>query len=137
MVEAREQFAGQGMMALLGARLERIEPGIVEVVLPVRPEVTQHDGFVHAGAVTTILDTASGFAARTLMPPGSGVLSIDFSVHLMRPAVGTRIRAVAEVTKPGRTVTFVRAEAYAVAEDGTERACALMTASMITVLREG
>jgi uncharacterized protein (TIGR00369 family) len=131
--EAREQFAGQGLMVTLGARLDRIEPGQVEIVLPVRPEISQHDGFVHAGAVTAILDTASGFAARTLMPSGSGVLSVDFTVHLMRPAVGDHIRAVASVTKPGRTITFVRAEAFAVQADGSQAACALMTATMMTM----
>ena len=124
-------------MRTLGARLEVIEPGRVEIVLPVREEVTQHDGFVHAGAVTAVLDTASGFAARTLMPPGSGVLSVDFTVHLMRPAVGDHIRAVAVVTKAGRTITFVRAEAFAVQPDATQVACALMTATMMTMPATG
>lgn len=120
-------------MRTLGAELDVIEPGRVEIVLPVSPAVSQHDGFVHAGAVTAVLDTASGFAARTLMAPGAGVLSVDFTVHLLRPAVGEHIRAVAEVIKPGRTVTFVRAEAFAVRADGTSALCALMTASMMTM----
>lgn len=125
-------FGQQGMMATLEARIDAIRAGHVEIVMPVRQAITQQDGFVHAGAVTSILDTACGFAARTLMPAGSGVLSIDFTVHLMRPAVGESLRAVADVVKPGRSVSFVRAEAFSISSDGTSTMCALMTASMAT-----
>ncbi|UQX86794.1 PaaI family thioesterase [Jatrophihabitans telluris] len=131
--QAQEAFAQQGLMDTLQAEIVRIEAGRVDVAMPVRPEITQQDGFVHAGAVTAILDTACGFAASTLMPPGSGVLSVDFTVHLMRPSVGEQILAVAEVVKPGRTITFVRAEAFAIRANGDRVSCALMTASMATI----
>lgn len=119
-------------MATLGAELVQARPGHVEIVLPVRSEVGQQHGFAHAGAVTAVLDTAAGCAAATLLPEGSRVLSIDFTVHLPRPALGERIRAVADVVNAGRTVTFLRAEAYAVLADGSSKLCALMTASMAT-----
>lgn len=129
---SRALFDGQGLMATLGAELVQARPGHVEIVLPVRSEVGQQHGFAHAGAVTSVLDTAAGCAAATLLPEGSQVLSIDFTVHLPRPALGERIRAVADVVNAGRKVTFVRAEAYAVLADGSSKLCALMTASMAT-----
>ncbi len=119
-------------MASLGATLGAVTPGRVEVVLPIGPAVTQQSGFAHAGAVTSVLDTAAGCAAATLLPDGSGVLSVDFTVHLPRPAVGEQLRAVAEVVNAGRRITFVRAEAFAVQADGSSKLCALMTASMAT-----
>jgi len=128
----RALFAASGFLATIGARLEVVEPGHVEMVLPLRPEVSQHNGFGHAGALTTVLDTASGFAARTLSGPGTEVLSVDFTVHLVRPAVGDHVRAVAQVVNAGRTTAFVRAEAHDVATDGSSRLCALMTATMAT-----
>ncbi len=119
-------------MKTFGASLGAVSAGRVEVLLPIRAGVAQQSGFVHAGAVTSMLDTAAGCAAATLLPDGSGVLSIDFTVHLPRPAVGEQLRAVAEVINAGRRVTFVRAEAFAVQADGSSKLCALMTASMAT-----
>src|SRR5512144_1122913 len=95
--ELRESFAQQAIMRLIGAELTRVEPGVVEISLPYRPDLTQQHGYLHAGIVTTIADSACGYAAYTLMPPGSGVLSVEFKVNLLRPARGERFVAQAEV----------------------------------------
>jgi uncharacterized protein (TIGR00369 family) len=128
----RASFARQRMMETIGAVLERVAPGEVDIRLPVRDPITQHHGFVHAGAVTTIVDTACGYAALTLMPPGTGVLSIEFKVNLMSPARGESIVARGRVVKPGRNVTFCHGEVFAL-EGGREKLVATMAATMMTV----
>ena len=104
-------------MKLIGAGLTLIEPGVVEITLPFRPDLTQQHGYLHAGIVTTIADSACGYAAFTLMPEGSGVLSVEFKVNLLRPAKGENFLARAEVIKAGRTLTVVRADVFALTED--------------------
>jgi uncharacterized protein (TIGR00369 family) len=115
--EVRQSFARQSMMELIGASLTLIEPGVVEITLPYRQELTQQNGYLHAGMVTTIADTACGYAAFSLMPEGSAVLSVEFKVNLLRPAKGENFLARAEVIKAGRTLTVVRADVFALTED--------------------
>jgi uncharacterized protein (TIGR00369 family) len=100
-------------MQLIGATLERVEPGVVEIGLPFRADLVQQDGFVHAGVVTTIADSACGYAAFSLAPAGTGVLSVEFKVNLLRPAVGDRLLARGVVIKPGRTLSVVRGDVCA------------------------
>jgi len=100
-------------MGLIGGELVRVEPGVVEITLPYRPDLTQQDGYVHAGIITAIADTACGYAAYSLMPPESDVLAVEFKVNLLRPAKGEMFLAHAEVIKPGRTLTVVRADVFA------------------------
>src|SRR5262245_7136498 len=95
--EVRQSFARQSLMRLIGADLSLVEPGIVEITLPYRADLTQQNGYVHAGIITAIADTACGYAAFTLMPAGSAVLSVEFKVNLLRPAAGETFRARAEV----------------------------------------
>ena len=119
-------------MTLIGANLSLVQPGIVEITLPYRQDLTQQHGYLHAGIVTTIADTASGYAAFTLMPPGAGVLSVEFKVNLLRPAKGDSFVARAEVIKAGKTLTVVRADVFALrAADRT--LIATMQATMIRV----
>src|SRR5687768_17481908 len=125
-LRVEESFARQQVMKLLGASLDVVEPGVVEISLEARDDLSQQDGFVHAGIVATILDSACGYAAYTLMPAGSRVLSIEFKVNLLAPAKGDVIKARAEVKRPGRTLTVCSADAFA---DG--RICATMLATMI------
>lgn len=126
----RTSFAAQKVMQLIGAGLERIEPGVVEIGLPFRADLVQQDGYVHAGVVTTIADSACGYAAYTLAPEGTGVLSVEFKVNLLRPAVGERLVARGEVIKPGRTLSVVRGDVFAVR--GSERThVATMTNTII------
>jgi uncharacterized protein (TIGR00369 family) len=131
--EIKQSFARQTMMGLLGAQLTRVEPGIVEITLPYRADMAQQHGYLHAGVVTTIADSACGYAAYSLMPPGSEVLSVEFKVNLLRPAQGETFTAVAEVVKAGKTLTVVRADVFGLAGDKRELV-ATMLATMICLL---
>ena len=119
--EIRASFAKQSVMELIGAKLNRIEPGIVEITIPFRTDLTQQHGYLHAGVVTTIADSACGYAAYSLMPAGSEVLSVEFKVNLLRPAKGNEFLARAEVIKPGKTLTVVRADVFGLAGDESQR----------------
>lgn len=111
--EVRDSFARQTVMTTIGAELVSVVPGAVQISLPYRADLTQQNGYLHAGIVTTIADSACGYAAYTLMPPNSAVLSVEFKVNLLRPAKGEEFLAIAEVLKPGRTLTVVRADVFA------------------------
>jgi len=110
--EVRQSFAKQSIMELIGGELIRVDPGVVEIELSYCEDLTQQDGYVHAGIITTIADSACGYAAYTLMPAESEVLAVEFKVNLMRPAKGEKFLARAEVMKPGRTLTIVRADVF-------------------------
>lgn len=129
--DIKQSFALQSIMRLIGAELSLIEPGIVEITLPYRADLTQQHGYVHGGIVTTIADSAAGYAAYSLMPEGAGVLSIEFKVNLLRPARGKSFQARAEVIKPGRTLTVARADVFGVAESGDRELVATMLATII------
>jgi len=101
-------------MTHLGARIARIEPGEVHIVLPSRPEVTQQHGYFHAGATSSIADSAGGYAAFTLFPEGTSVLTVEFKINLLAPAEGDHLEAVGTVIKPGRTLTICRLEVFGV-----------------------
>lgn len=127
-----ESFEKQGFMTTLGARLLRVAPGEVEIELPVGPLVSQQHGFVHAGAVAAIADSACGYAALTRMPAGVGVLTAEFKINLLAPAAGERLIARGRVVKAGRTLTLALAEVFAV-RDGAEKLCAMLTATCMAV----
>jgi len=133
--EIRQSFAKQTIMGLIGGELTRIEPGVVEISLTYRPDLTQQHGFVHAGIVTTIADSACGYAAYSLMPPDSDVLAVEFKVNLLRPAKGERFVARAEVIKPGRTLTVVRADVVAIAGGEDRELVATMLGTMMRLPR--
>ena len=128
----RASFARQGLMRTIGATLGHIAPGSVEILLVPSPAISQQHGFVHAGAVTAIADSAAGYAALSLMPEGRGVLSVEYKINLLAPAVGDRIVARGSVVMAGRTLTVAQAEVFAQAA-GEERLIALLTATMMTV----
>jgi uncharacterized protein (TIGR00369 family) len=132
--EVETSFAKQAVMTLIGAQLTRVEPGLIEISLPFRPDLTQQNDYLHAGIVTTIADSACGYAAYTLMPAASGVLSVEFKVNLLRPAKGSGFVAVAEVLKPGRTLTVVRADVFAI-DGGTRELVATMLGTMMCLRR--
>jgi uncharacterized protein (TIGR00369 family) len=132
----RESYARQQMLHTMGATLERVAPGEVDIRLPFRPELSQQHGFFHAGAMTTIVDTACGYAALTLMPPGAAVLSVEFKVNLLAPGKGEAVVARARVVKAGRTLTVVTGDVFAQSR-GEERLVATMTATMMTLLERG
>src|ERR1041385_1552557 len=111
--EIKQSFSKQTIMGLIGAQLSRVEPGTIEITLPYRADLAQQHGYLHAGIVTTIADSACGYAAYSLMPPNSEVLSVEFKVNLLRPAKGETFSAVAEVVKSGKTFAVVRADVFA------------------------
>jgi uncharacterized protein (TIGR00369 family) len=132
--EIKESFAKQTIMALIGGELTRIEPGVVEISLSYRNDLTQQDGYVHAGIITTIADSACGYAAYTLMPVNSDVLAVEFKVNLMRPARGDTFLARAEVVKSGRTLTVVKADIHAIT-GGQRELVTIMQGTMMCLQR--
>ena len=133
--EVRQSFAKQAIMGLIGGELTHIAPGVVEITLPYRPDLTQQDGYVHAGIVTTIADSACGYAAYSLMPPESEVLAVEFKVNLLRPAKGEKFLARAEVIKPGKTLTVVRADVFATNGADEPKLVATMQGTMMRLPR--
>jgi len=133
--EVRQSFAKQSIMKLIGGTLTRVEPGVVEISLPYRLDLTQQDGYVHAGIITTIADSACGYAAYSLMPPESDVLAVEFKVNLLRPAKGEMFVARAEVIKPGRTLTVVRADVFAISGVDERQLVATMQGTMMRLPR--
>ena len=128
----RASFARQAFMAALGAELMAVSPGEVSIALPFREDLTQQHGFLHAGVAASVVDSACGYAALTLMPPGAGVLSVEFKVNLLAPAAGERFIATGRVVKAGKTLSVCAGEVAA--ERGGERAVvALMQATMMTL----
>ena len=120
-------------MKLIGAELGLIEPGVVEINLAYRSDLVQQHGYIHAGIITTIVDSACGYAAFTLMPAGSEVLSVEFKVNFVRPARGLRFVARGEVIKAGRTLTIARGDVLGFAEDGENELIATMQATLMCV----
>ena len=128
----RTSFAKQGLMSTLGASLESVRPGEVEIALKPRPEVSQQHGFVHAGAVSAIADTAAGYAALSLMPVNRGVLTTEFKINLVAPAAGDHILACGKVVKAGRTLTLAQTGVFA-QKDGQRKLVALLTATLMSI----
>lgn len=128
----RASFARQAMMTTLGATLERVAPGEVDIRLPFRADLTQQHGFLHAGALTTAVDSACGYAALTLMPPGAAVLTVEFKVNLMAPGKGESVVARGRVLRAGRTLTICAGDVFAI-EGGEEKLVVTMLATVMTV----
>jgi uncharacterized protein (TIGR00369 family) len=128
----RTSFDKQGLMTTLGAKLGNVSPGAVEIVLRPTPAISQQHGFVHAGAVSAIADSAAGYAALSLMPADTGVLTTEFKINLLAPAAGDRIIARGRVIKAGRTLTLAMAEVFA-DTGGQEKLIALLTATMMAI----
>lgn len=124
-------------MATLGARLGRVADGEVEIELAFSEAIQQQHGFVHAGAIATIADSACGYACLTRMPEGAAVLSVEFKINLLAPAVGERFLARGKVVRVGKTIGVATAEVFAVAADGKEMCVAVMQGTMMRVEARG
>ena len=131
----RQSFSSQEMMKRLGAEMLEVRSGATEIRFPYAASLTQQHGYVHAGAVTSILDSACGYAALTLAPEGSDVLSVEFKVNLLAPGVGESFVARAQVKRAGKTITVCAGDAFAVRPEG-EKLIATMLATMIYVPAE-
>lgn len=132
MNRVRVSFERQQFMKTIGATLGAVEPGFVEICLPINPAVAQQHGFVHAGAVASIADSACGYAAFTLMPVDAGVLAVEFKINLMAPAKGEMLIARGQILRAGRTLSVCQAEVIAVSA-GVEKTVALLTSTVMTV----
>ena len=130
--QVRESLGRQSFLRLLGAEATVVEPGHVVLELPFRDDLCQQNGFLHAGVLTSVADSACGYAALTLMPAGSDVLSVEFKVNLLAPGRGERFRADARVVRSGRTLTVCQAEVLALTPGQPDVTAALMQATMIT-----
>jgi uncharacterized protein (TIGR00369 family) len=129
----RASFARQGAMASLGIEIARLDPGEIELAMPYGAAFTQQHGFIHAGIITTGLDSACGYAAYSLMPPDAEVLTVEFKTNLLAPAKGERFLFRAHVVKPGRTLTVCEAQAFALQSGAAERLIATMTGTLMAL----
>ena len=129
----RESFAKQGIMQLIGAELERVEPGLVQIALAFRPELSQQHGFFHAGILSTIADSAGGYAAFTLFPQDAGVLTVEYKINLLAAADGERLTAVGRVLRFGRTLTVCQLDAH-VDKGGKRTHCATGLQTMMSLV---
>ena len=120
-------------MAHLGATMERVEAGRVEIALAFRPELSQQHGFFHAGVISTIADSAGGYAGFTLFPADAGVLTVEFKINLLAAADGERALAVGEVIRGGRTLTVCRLDAW-VEKGGRRTHCATGTQTLMSLV---
>jgi uncharacterized protein (TIGR00369 family) len=128
----RASFAKQTIMATLGAGVSSVKRGEVEIVLPFSDKILQQHGFIHAGAVATIADSACGYAALSVMPDDAAVLTTEFKIHLLSPARGERIRAIGRVVRAGKKLVITIGEVFA-DNGGKSKQIALITASMMVV----
>jgi uncharacterized protein (TIGR00369 family) len=133
--KVRQSFQRQRFMGHLGARLERVEPGFCEIRLFHKPELTQQHGFFHAGVISTVADTAAGYAAYSLMPAGVTVMSVEFKLNLLLPGDGPQLIGRGQVVKAGRTLTACRADVYKISDE-TETLCATALLTMMAVRRQ-
>ena len=125
-------FNAQGALKLIGARLIEIDEGVAEFEVEFRPELSQQNGFFHAGIIGTLVDTAGGCAGATQMPPGTNVLTVEFKLNLLAPGDGEKLRARGEIIKSGRTLTITQGKVF-VTKNGAETLCALMQQTLISI----
>ena len=130
----RDSFGRQSIMATIGASVHSVRRGEVEIVLPFANTILQQHGFIHAGAIATIADSACGYAAMTRAPPGAEVVTAEFKVNLLRPAIGDRFLAVGKVEHAGKRLTVCKGEVRAFPGAGPDyKVIALMLATFVNV----
>ena len=130
--KVKKSFADQAVMKTIGASLEAIGAGEIEIEFPYQASLTQQNGFIHAGIVSTVLDSACGYAAFSLMPEDASVLTIEFKVNLLSPAKGDRFRGYGKVKKAGRTISVAEAELYAFSDQG-KKLVATMVGTLMAI----
>ena len=130
--KVEDSFNSQKFMEFIGAKLVDVKPGFCEIHLPFKEELTQQNGFFHAGIISTLADNAAGYASFSLMEEDASILSVEFKLNLISPGVGDLLVARANVLKSGRTLTICRADVFAV-KDGVEKLCAASQATLIQI----
>jgi len=129
-------FNAQALMATLGARLVHVEEGEVHILLPFADSLTQQHGYAHAGAITSVVDSACGYAALTKAPVDHEVVSVEFKVNFLRPALGRQFLAIGKVRTAGRLITVCTGEVHATSEEADSKVVAIMQATMMNVRRD-
>lgn len=129
----RDSFARQAVMTTLGVALDTVSPGHVVLSMPFRADLTQQHGFLHAGIVTTVLDSACGYAAFSLMAEDAEVLTVEFKSNFLRPAAGDHFRFDGQVLKSGRSLIVAEGRAYALREAGEETLISSMSATLMAI----
>ena len=124
----RESFGRQSHMSTLAATIAFIAPGEVHLAFPFAPQFCQQNGFMHAGAIASIADSANGYAAYTLAPADTDVLAVEFKINLLAPAKGAGFLACGRVQRAGRTLTVCEAQVF------TEESPRTMIATMLSTL---
>lgn len=130
--KVEQSFASQKFMEHIGAELIDVQPGYCEIHIPFNENLTQQNGFFHAGVISTLADNAAGYASLSLMKEHSMVLSVEFKLNLMRPGSGDLLIGKGEVLKYGKTLTVCRADVF-IRKDGVEKLCAAAQLTMIEV----
>ncbi len=130
--KVRESFQRQQVMALLGAELAEVGPGRCEIRLPYREQLTQQHGYFHAGIISTIVDSAGGYAGFSLMPAGAGVLTVEYKLNLLAPGDGDLLIAVGEVVKPGKNLVIARGDVWVRKQERLIH-CAVMQQTLMTM----
>jgi uncharacterized protein (TIGR00369 family) len=128
----RDSFFRQKLMSAIGAELTKVSPGEAEISLPYRDDLTQQHGFVHAGIIATLADTACGYAAFSLMPADAAILTVEYKINLMSPAIGDRFLARGRVIRPGKTLSVCAGEVIAY-QRGKGKTVATMLATMMAL----
>jgi uncharacterized protein (TIGR00369 family) len=128
----RESFARQGLINTLNGKIAHISSGELHITAPFDKRFTQQDGFLHAGIITTLMDSACGYAAYTLMPTDSRVLSVEFKVNFLSPAIGEQFKAEGRVVKSGKAISVCEGKLFAI-QNGQEKLVAIMQATMICI----
>ena len=130
--KVRASFGRQSVMALIGAALGDVRPGWCEIRLPYRADLCQQHGYFHAGIISTVVDSAAGYAGFSLMPPDTSVLSVEFKINLLAPGDGELLIATGEVVKPGRNLVITSGDAWVV-KNGKVTHCATMQQTLMTM----
>jgi uncharacterized protein (TIGR00369 family) len=131
----RESFARQAMMATLGAQITHIAPGAIDLTAPFASQFTQQNGFWHAGAVSSLADSANGYAAFTLAEAETDVLAVEFKINLLAPATGSHFVAEGRVLRPGRTLTICQANVYGITGDERRHIAVLLSTLIVRPAR--
>lgn len=129
----RASFARQPFMDLLGAQLLTVGPGLCEIILLYKKELSQQHGFFHAGTIGTIADNAAGYAAYSLMDADASILTVEFKLNLLAPGNGTLLTARGQVIKAGRQLSVCRSDVF-VRRDGEEQQCAVALVTLIQLV---
>jgi uncharacterized protein (TIGR00369 family) len=130
--KVEQSFASQKFMEHIGAELVDVQPGYCEMHVPFNENLTQQNGFFHAGVISTVADNVGGYASLSLMKEHSMVLSVEFKVNLMRPGAGEKLIGKGQVLKYGKTLTVCKADVFIV-KDGVEKLCAAAQLTMIEI----